>query len=91
MRKNFALFLLSSLPFLQEYGNISYHPSDVGSSGGGGSNSGDSSDRESANHLSGNVLLEYEKHHDKRSRSLQNKKLDLLKPVVPIVSIEMPD
>lgn len=91
MRKNFAVFLLSALPFLQEYGNISYHPSDVGS-GSNGNGGGDNSDRESNSTNPGqNVLIEYEKHHDKRSRSLQSKKLDMFKPVVPIISIEMPD
>lgn len=94
MRKNFSMFLLSALPFLQEYGNIniSYHSSDTNGHDRerrAGSDAG--SDRESTSHLSGNVLMEFEKHHDKRSRSLQNKKLDLLKPVVPIISIEMPD
>lgn len=74
--------MLSALPFLQEYGNISYHSSDTASDRDGGGSEDNSS------HLSGNVLIEFEKHHDKRS---QNKKLDLLKPVVPIISIEMPD
>lgn len=83
MRKNFPMFLLSALPFLQEYGNISYHSSET--SDRAASDTG--SDRESTSQAApGHVL-----HHDKRSRSLQNKKLDSLKPVVPIVSIEMPD
>lgn len=71
------------MPCLQEYGNISYHSSDANSSG---SDREGGSDRDSTSQLSA-----FEKHHDKHSRSLQNKKLDLLKPVVPIVSIEMPD
>lgn len=65
------------MPCLQEYGNISYHSSDSGNDRGGDA----ASDRDS------NVLV-FEKHHGKRSRSLQK---DLFKPVVPIVSIEMPD
>lgn len=82
------MFLLGALPFLQEYGNISYHSSDTASDREGGSGSEAGSD--SSSHLAGNVLIEFEKYHDKRSRS-QMKKLDSLKPVVPIVSIEMPD
>lgn len=84
------MFLLNAMPCLQEYANISYHPSDP--DGGSGAGPGDAgSDRESsASQISSSNVL-FEKHHDKRSRSLQNKKLDLLKPVVPIVSIEMPD
>lgn len=95
LRKNFSMFLLNAMPCLQEYGNISYHASDTTSEGtaaAGAAAGGGDRDRDrdgSASHLSGNVLIE--KHHDKRSRSLQNKKLDLLKPVVPIVHIEMPD
>lgn len=83
------MFLLGCMPCLQEYGNISYHSSDTNAND-------DEADRTSSSvnvsgsHLASNVIL-FEKHHDKRSRSLQNKKLDLLKPVVPIVSIEMPD
>lgn len=81
IRKNFCQFLLSALPFLQEYGNISYHSSDAAAQ----------QDRESTTssiHTGSNVLVEFEK-HDKRGRKLQkNKKLD---PVVPIISIDLPD
>lgn len=88
LRKNFSMFLLNACPCLQEYGNISYHTEEPPSD----RERGEGSDRDSsASHLSGNVLIEFDKHHDKRNRSLQNKKLDLLKPVVPIVHIEMPD
>lgn len=88
IRKNFSMFLLNAMPCLQEYGNISYHSSDSQSDRerGQGDSGGDTD-----SHLSSSNVLVFEKHHDKRSRSLQNKKLDLLKPVVPIVSIEMPD
>lgn len=82
IRKNFSMFLLSAMPCLQEYGNISYHSSDSGNDRGGDAGS----DRDS--HLSSSNVLVFEKHHDKRCRSLQK---DLFKPVVPIVSIEMPD
>lgn len=75
IRKSFSQFLLSALPFLQEYGNISYH----------------TENGQNVSVLDQNVRLdEYDK-NDKRSRKALNKKNDLLKPVVPIISIDIPD
>lgn len=76
IRKNFSQFLLYSLPFLQEYGNISYHSESQQNNGG----SGDT-----------NLQLDdLEKNH-KRSKKNGSKKHDHLKPVVPIISIDLPD
>ncbi|XP_050095887.1 transmembrane protein 185B [Anopheles aquasalis] len=75
IRKNFSQFLLGVLPCLQEYGNISYH-----------TESGQTVPLDSA-HVQ---LDEFEK-YDKRSKKALTKKNDHLKPVVPIVSIELPD
>lgn len=75
IRKNFSQFLLCALPFLQEYGNISYH-----------------TDNAQAVPLDSNAQLnEYGIKHDKRSKKNLNKKNDHLKPVVPIISIDVPD
>lgn len=75
IRKNFSQFLLCALPFLQEYGNISYH-----------TESGQSVP------LDSNVQLnEFGIKHEKKSKKMMNKKNDQLKPVVPIISIDMPD
>ncbi|XP_058129811.1 transmembrane protein 185B isoform X2 [Anopheles ziemanni] len=75
IRKNFSQFLLGVLPCLQEYGNISYH-----------TESGQTVPLDSTNlHLE-----EFEK-YDKKSKKALTKKSDHLKPVVPIVSIELPD
>lgn len=75
IRKNFCQFLLSALPCLQEYGNISYHT-------------------DSAQPLDTNTtnvqMDEFEK-YDKKSKKALSKKNDHLKPVVPIISIDLPD
>lgn len=75
IRKNFSQFLLSALPFLQEYGNISYHTDS------GGQNLP----------LDGNLGLEEFDKNNKKSKKLLNKKNDAMKPVVPIISIDLPD
>lgn len=82
IRKNFSQFLLCALPFLQEYGNISYH-TESASGGGGG---------QQVAPLESNVQLnEFGIKHEKKSKKLMNKKMDHLKPVVPIISIDLPD
>lgn len=63
------------LPCLQEYGNISYH-----------TDSGQTVPLDSAN-----VQLDDFEKYDKKSKKSLAKKNDHLKPVVPIVSIELPD
>jgi hypothetical protein len=71
IRKNFCAFLLTVLPCLQEYGNISWNHAERGQ----------------------NVPLqldEFEK-YDKKAKKALSKKNDLLKPVVPIISIDLPD
>lgn len=75
IRKSFSQFVLSTLPCLQEYGNINYH-----------------SARASQNQTtgrSGQSMDDFDK-IDKRAQD-NNKKNDHLKPVVPIISIDMPD
>lgn len=75
IRKSFSQFLLSALPFLQEYGNISYH----------------TENGQNVPVLDQNVRLNEFDKNDKRSKKALNKKNDLLKPVVPIISIDIPD
>lgn len=75
IRKSFSQFLLSALPFLQEYGNISYH----------------TENGQNVPVLDQNVRLDEFDKNDKRSKKALNKKNDLLKPVVPIISIDIPD
>lgn len=75
IRKNFCQFILNALPFLQEYGNISYHTE--------------------ANNVGQNDALDNStddviKHDIRKSKHLV-KKFDMTKPVVPIVSIDLPD
>ncbi|XP_067639881.1 transmembrane protein 185B isoform X1 [Eurosta solidaginis] len=78
IRKSFSQFLLSAMPFLQEYGNISYH-----------------SDRSSAAQsvpldasTSTVHLGDFDKYDKKSKKGAKN---DCMKPVVPIISIDMPD
>lgn len=73
IRKNFSQFLLSTMPCLQEYGNISY-----------------TTDRNGQNVPLDTNEFEFEK-YDKKSRKALSKKIESLKPVVPIISIELPD
>ena len=74
IRKNFSQFLLCALPFLQEYGNISYHTEN-------GQNLP----------LDSNVQLDEFGKPEKKNKKVLNKKMDHLKPVVPIISIDLPD
>lgn len=75
IRKNFSQFLLNTMPCLQEYGNISY-----------------TTDR---NQHGQNVPLETNEFefgkYDKKGKKALSKKMESLKPVVPIISIEVPD
>nr|CAD7574723.1 unnamed protein product [Timema californicum] len=76
IRKDFCHFLLSLCPFLQEYANIAY--------------SLQNDDRaqarsQIANDHSGNIGTT-----DSKPEKIV-KKTELLKPVVPVISIDMPD
>lgn len=77
IRKNFCQFLLGVVPCLQEYGNISYHTESAGQT--------QPLDTTTAQ------LDEFEKYDKKGKKAALNKKNDHLKPVVPIVSIDLPD
>lgn len=77
IRKSFSQFLLCAMPCLQEYGNIGYH-----------------STRNQSVPLDSTTQLDtYEAdrlaHH--KPKDILNKKIDQMKPVVPIISIELPD
>lgn len=93
MRKNFSQFLLCALPFLQEYGNISYHaeqqPVQPSSNNRRSDGSSDSSGRDGPDATA--QLDEFSVKHERRSKKYNNKKIDHLKPVVPIISIDLPD
>uniref|UniRef100_U5EWF6 Putative conserved plasma membrane protein n=1 Tax=Corethrella appendiculata TaxID=1370023 RepID=U5EWF6_9DIPT len=79
IRKNFSQFLLNILPCLQEYGNISYH-----------TENGQNVPLDAANNT--NVQLEEFENYDKKSKKAAlNKKTDNMKPIVPIISIDLPD
>lgn len=73
IRKNFSQFLLSTLPCLQEYGNIGYH----------------STRNRNDNPQATNNSQTDESEDSKAKDAL--KRFDHLKPVMPIVSIDMPD
>lgn len=75
IRKDFCHFLLSLCPFLQEYANIAY------------SLQNDEAARRGQSVPEGNVdAPTLDMKSDKRF-----KKTELLKPVVPVISIDMPD
>lgn len=75
IRKSFCQYLLSVAPCLQEYGNISY----TGAADNNGQNVPlDTNDVD---------LVKY----DKKTKKAISKKIESLKPVVPIISIELPD
>lgn len=78
IRKSFSQFVLSTLPCLQEYGNIGYHSARVNQPTTSSSNRNEQATSD-----------DHDK-YDKRSKEM-NKKNDHLKPVVPIISIDMPD
>lgn len=85
IRKSFSQFLLSAMPFLQEYGNISYHPETH-------SNAAQSMPLDAASSstsmAASEQLHEFHKHDKKSKKGAKN---DILKPVVPFVSIDLPD
>lgn len=64
------------MPFLQEYGNISYHTDNSGAQ---------SQPLDSSTTVN---LGEFGKHDKKSKKGTKN---DSLKPVVPIISIDLPD
>ena len=75
IRKDFCHFLLSLCPFLQEYANIAY------------SLQSDEAARRAQNNSEGmGDAPSLESKPEKRF-----KKTELLKPVVPVISIDMPD
>lgn len=65
------------VPCLQEYGNISYHTESAGQT--------QPLDTATAQ------LDEFEKYDKKGKKAALSKKNDHLKPVVPIISIDLPD
>lgn len=92
MRKDFCQFLLSVFPLLQEYANIAYN----------NDNSNSNSTRRTNSMMAENQPNNppVEQYRDRRSRSKdkqckksgkEQKKNELLKPVVPIISIDIPD
>ncbi|XP_004523969.1 transmembrane protein 185B [Ceratitis capitata] len=78
MRKSFYQFLLSAMPFLQEYGNIAYTVDR--------SNAAQSVPLDAS---TSNVDTDGFSKHDKKSK--KGTKNDSMKPVMPIISIDMPD
>lgn len=83
IRKSFSQFLLSAMPFLQEYGNISYHTE---------SNNRNNNQRQPLEDDGGSGHVNMGEMIDKHTK--KNKKLnknDCFKPVVPIISIDIPD
>ncbi|XP_016998254.1 transmembrane protein 185B [Drosophila takahashii] len=87
IRKSFSQFLLSAMPFLQEYGNISYHPETH--SNAGQSMPLDANATSSSTSMAASEQLHEFGKHDKKSK--KGAKNDILKPVVPFVSIDLPD
>ncbi|EDW26442.1 GL12981 [Drosophila persimilis] len=85
IRKSFSQFLLSAMPFLQEYGNISYH-ADTHSNAGQSVPLDASSSTSTA--AANEQLHEFSRHDKKNKKGAKN---DILKPVVPFVSIDLPD
>lgn len=84
IRKSFSQFLLSAMPFLQEYGNISYHTET------NNPNSSNQTQPLEDDGGSGHVNIGdmTDKHHKKNKKLNKN---DSMKPVVPIISIDIPD
>ncbi|KAK3920221.1 Transmembrane protein 185B [Frankliniella fusca] len=84
IRKDFCVFLLGLCPFLQEYANIAYNAHHVDEnrdrSGGGG---------DSSSTTPAPTPPAYELRDKAQKRT--NKRNDLMKPVVPFISIDMPD
>ncbi|XP_023300063.2 transmembrane protein 185B [Lucilia cuprina] len=80
IRKSFSQFLLSAMPFLQEYGNISYHADN--------SNAQQSQPLDGGSSSSTLHMGDFDKHDKKSKKSAKN---DSMKPVVPIISIDLPD
>lgn len=83
IRKDFCHFVLGACPLLQEYGNIAYNSQEDG--GGGG--------RTPPVHLNQNQEsnIELQVQANTKSEKRIIRKIDLMKPVVPIVSIDLPD
>lgn len=86
IRKSFSQFLLSAMPFLQEYGNISYHAETQ--SNAGQSVPLDGSSSSTSNMAATEPLHEFSKHDKKSKKAAKN---DIMKPVVPFISIDLPD
>ncbi|KAH8275770.1 transmembrane protein 185B [Drosophila bipectinata] len=89
IRKSFSQFLLSAMPFLQEYGNISYHAeTHSGNAGQSVPLDATSSSTSTGGGSGSEQLHEFGKHDKKSKKAAKN---DILKPVVPFVSIDLPD
>lgn len=86
IRKSFSQFLLSAMPFLQEYGNISYHAETI--SNAGQSVPLDATSSSTSTGTGSEQLHEFGRHDKKGKKAAKN---DILKPVVPFVSIDLPD
>lgn len=84
IRKNFCHFLLDVCPCFQEYCNISYSVQDDEDGGGG------NSPRDRDNTDGGGSGSEFQPTSSKAVPAILISKINS-KPVVPIVSIEMPD
>ncbi|XP_055308638.1 transmembrane protein 185B isoform X2 [Sitodiplosis mosellana] len=75
IRKSFSQFLLNAMPCLQEYGNIGYH----------------STRNQNVPLDSTTQLDDVEANRRSKSKDILNKKCDQMKPVVPIINIDLPD
>lgn len=91
MRKDFCQFLLSVFPLLQEYANIAYNNETNQNSNNGVQGSAESQQNVNApDQYRTNRHSRVKEKHSKKSMKNQ-KKNELLKPVVPIISIDIPD
>ena len=88
IRKDLCVFLLSICPFLQEYANIAYsvHHTDENRSG-----QSQPSDSSTLNSVQTPPSHDSQDYKSQKRPGNSSKKNDLLKPVVPIISIDMPD
>lgn len=92
MRKDFCQFLLSVFPLLQEYANIAYHsePNQQGTNGANANTVENQQNAIGADRVRSSRHTRSKDKHCKKSVKNQ-KKNELLKPVVPIISIDIPD
>lgn len=86
IRKDFCVFLLGLCPFLQEYANIAYSVHHVDENR---DRSGAAADATTPLPTPAPTPPAYQLRDKAQKRP--NKKNDLMKPVVPFISIDMPD